>query len=98
VAEAGFGIGLSIRASLKYIILNEISYAERATSLGMLIIFISLGQITGASLIEIVISGSNGESSGFRIAFLLLTALTLALLILSLFLKNRDKEKNSITA
>ncbi len=91
-AEAALGIGLAIRASLKYIILNEIGPAERATSLGMLIIIISVGQITGAALIGAIISGSENLPDGFGFSFLLLTAITSVLVILSLFLKTRNKE------
>lgn len=92
VAEAGLGIGLAIRASLKYIVLNEINSKERATSLGMLIIFISVGQLTGAALIGGIISGPTGESTGFGNAFLLLSATTAELAVLSFFLKKRKKE------
>ena len=91
-AEAALGIGLAIRSSLKYILLNEIAAKERAASLGMLIIFISLGQLTGAALIGIIISGSGTPIIGFGSAFLNLTIITALLVLLSFFLKNRKKE------
>jgi len=95
-AEAGLGFGLAIRASLKYIVLNEIGAKERAAAVGMLIIFISIGQITGASLIGVIIPGSKGISAGFGNAFVLLTAITTILVILSLFLQKRKKEMAKI--
>jgi MFS family permease len=95
-AEAGIGIGLSIRASLKYILINEINYKERATSLGMLLIFINIGHITGAALTGTIISGSRGEASGFGDAFLFLTIFTIGLTLLALFLKRRSVEKKNI--
>lgn len=91
-AEAALGIGLAIRSSLKYILLNEIAAKERAASLGMLIVFISLGQLTGAALIGIIISGSGTPIIGFGSAFLNLTIITGLLVLLSFFLKNRKKE------
>ncbi len=92
IAEAGIGIGLSIRVSLKYIVLNEIAPRERATSLGMLIVLILVGQLTGAALMGIIISGSEGKSGGFASAFLLLTFLTAILVIISSFLKEKKTE------
>lgn len=92
VAEVCFGIGLAIRVSLKYIVLGEIGMINRATALGMLIIFISVGQLTGAALIGVIISGSAEHSSGFGRAFLLLAVLSAGLVLLSLFLKNRKEE------
>lgn len=90
-AEAGLGIGLAIRASLKYIILNEIGAYNRATSLGMMLIIISVGQLTGAALIGIIISGSHGELKGFSLAFIFLSIVTAILVVLSFFLKRREK-------
>lgn len=95
-ASAGLGIGLTIRPALKYIIINEIEINNRATSLGMLLIIISIGQLTGAALIGIIISGSASNQNGFGFAFLLLTGITFVLLILSLFLKNRGKELKKV--
>jgi MFS family permease len=95
-AEAGIGIGLSIRASLKYILINEINYKKRATSLGMLLIFINIGHITGAALIGTIISGSRGQASGFGDAFLFLTIFTIGLTLLALFLKKRSVEIENI--
>jgi multidrug resistance protein len=95
-AEAALGIGLAIRSSLKYIILNEIAKKERAASLGMLIIIISLGQLAGAAFFGIIISGSESQLMGFGSAFLNLTIITALLIFLSFFLKNRKKEMATI--
>ena len=92
LAGVGFGMGLAIRASLKYIVLGETGRLNRAASLGMLIIFISIGQLTGAALIGVIISYPAGKSSGFGHAFLTLAVLTAGLVLLSIFLKNRKEE------
>ena len=91
-AEACLGIGIAIRSSLKYIVLNEIGAKDRAASLGMLIIFISVGQLTGAALIGVISSATPRESTGFGYAFLTLTSITSGLLVLSFFLRRREKE------
>lgn len=91
-AEVGLGFGLAIRASLKFIVLNEVGAKDRAASLGMLIIFISLGQLIGAAIIGVIITGNTNQLIGFKFAFLSLTAITLVLVLLSMFLKNRVKE------
>ncbi|MBN1650053.1 MAG: MFS transporter [Bacteroidales bacterium] len=91
-AEAGLGIGISIRASLKYILINEMNLKDRAISLGMLLIFINIGQITGAALIGSIISGSMGEAIGFGHAFLFLSMITAGLALLAFFLKKRNIE------
>ena len=40
--------------------LNETSMADRAVTQGMLTIFISLGQLTGASLIGVILEQKKG--------------------------------------
>ena len=97
-AETGLGFGLAIRASLKYIVLNNSGANVRATSLAMLIIFISLGQITGAAMIGVILSGFPEGLSGFRYAFLLLSSLTSIMLILSFSLNKREEEVSVINS
>ncbi len=91
VASGCLGFGLAIRASLKYVLLNETGSKERASALGMLMVLISVGELAGAALIGVIISASKG-TSGFGYVFILLTFLTFILLLLSLFLKKREKE------
>jgi MFS family permease len=91
-AEACLGFGLAMRSSLSYIMLNEVPVMERASTQGILLIFISLGQLTGAALIGAITVSSSGQSAGFGIAFLVMTVLSASLVILALFLKNRKQE------
>lgn len=92
IASGCLGFGLAIRASLKYALLNETGAKERASALGMLMILIAVGELTGAALIGVIITGSKSIAAGFGYAFLLLTFLTAILVVLSLFLKKRKKE------
>ncbi len=91
-AEACLGFGLAMRASLSYIMLNEVPVIERASTQGILLIFISIGQLTGAALIGAIAASTPGRPTGFGIAFLVMASLSTSLVILALFLKNRKQE------
>jgi MFS family permease len=91
-AEAGLGFGLAMRASLNYIMLNEVPARDRASTQGMLIIFISVGQLTGAAMVGAIASGAPGSATSFGYAFLAMTALSAVLTVLALLLKSRKKE------
>lgn len=91
-AGALLGYGLSMRASLNYIMLNEVGAAERAATQGNLIIFISVGQITGAALVGIITSSAAGITTGFSITYMAMTALAITLFSISFFLKTRVRE------
>lgn len=90
------GLGLSVLAgsSLRYIMLNETSAEDRAVTQGMLTIFISLGQITGASLIGVIIAQASGMQ-GYRNVFLYQAIMLLVILLVAFFLKSRSMEKKA---
>ena len=87
------GLGLSVLAgsSLRYIMLNETSVVDRAVTQGMLTIFISLGQLTGASLIGVIIAQAEGMQ-GYRNVFLFQALLLLLVLVVGFFLKSHAAE------
>ncbi len=87
------GLGLSVLAgsSLRYIMLNETSSSDRAVTQGMLTIFISLGQLTGASLIGVIIARAQGEE-GYRNVFLYQSIMIGLIFIIAFFLKSHAKE------
>jgi EmrB/QacA subfamily drug resistance transporter len=87
----GFGLSALVGSSLRYVALNEVSASERATSQGMITIFISTGQILGSILIGVIATGGD-KMDGFHHAFLFLTALTLILIGTSFALKSRQQE------
>jgi MFS family permease len=91
-AEACLGFGLAMRASLSYIMLNEVPVMERASTQGILLIFISIGQLAGAALIGAIAAATPGKTSGFGIAFLVMTGLSTVLVIMAFFLKTRKQE------
>ncbi|MCX6306251.1 MAG: MFS transporter [Bacteroidetes bacterium] len=91
-AEACLGFGLAMRSSLSYIMLNEVPVLERASTQGILLIFISIGQLTGAALIGAIAATTPGKTTGYGIAFLVMTLLSVFLIFLAFFLKNRKQE------
>jgi MFS family permease len=84
------GLGLSVLAgsSLRYIILNNTTAEDRATSQGMLTIFISIGQITGAAVIGLLLASMTG-SNIFGTIFTGVSILLLVMILLSFGLENR---------
>ena len=84
------GFGLSMRAALNYIMLNAVNELERASSQGMLLIFISIGQITGASFIGVMAAAAAEPAAGFSTAFLMMSGAALLLGVLALFLKGKS--------
>ena len=92
VSEGLLGLGLSMRASLNYIMLNEVPAKERASTQGILLIFISIGQLTGAAFTGALSATTPGKPDGFGFAFIAMASLSVLLLIFSFFLKNRNRE------
>jgi len=87
------GLGLSVLSgsSLRYIMLNETSMVDRAVTQGMLTIFISLGQLTGASLIGVIIANKLG-TEGYENVFLFQSLFLLLIIFAAFLLKNRGSE------
>ena len=96
-AEGLLGLGLAIRASLSYIMLNEVSVNERASTQAILLILISVGQLTGSALVGALTSAVGKGVSGFGYAFLVMGILSFFLVFASFFLKSRKKELESHT-
>ncbi len=89
----GFGVSTLESSSLRYILLNEVSNNERTSAQGMLSIFISTGQLLGASLIGAIATSYSGKlSSGYNAAYLYIAFLAIPLIVISIFLKSRKKE------
>ena len=93
IAGVLFGLGLSalVGSSLRYVALNEVAPEDRATSQGMMTIFISTGQIVGSVLIG-VIAAIKGKSEGFKNAFLIVSFISFFLIAVSIMLKSRKNE------
>lgn len=96
-AEALLGFGLSVRASLNYIMLNEVEAKERASTQGMLIIFISIGQIAGATFFGTITSAFPNAIKGFGLSYQVMTGVAVILFLLSFALKGKKLERTVAT-
>ena len=65
---------------------------ERASTQAVLLIFISIGQLTGSALVGTLTSAEDKKVTGFGLAFLIMGILSFILVIASFFLKSRKKE------
>jgi len=81
------GLGLSVLAgsSLRYIVLNNTSAEDRATSQGMLTIFTSIGQITGTAVIGMMMASMT--TGVFATVFKGVAILLACMVVLSLWLE-----------
>jgi EmrB/QacA subfamily drug resistance transporter len=91
-AFTGFGLSILAGSGLRYIMLNEVGATERASTQGLLTILISLGQITGGSLVGVIIAGAASPASGYQNTFLFMTFVFLLATLASILLKSRKKE------
>lgn len=91
------GLGLSIPSgsSLRYIMLNEVGFEDRAVTQGLLTIFIALGQLTGSSVIGAIISSSGGID-GYKEIFLYISMALIIIILMSFWLKNKKTEVATI--
>jgi MFS family permease len=96
-AGAFIGLGLSILSgsSLRYIMLNEAEKADRAVTQGMLTIFVSIGQLTGAALIGVIIAQSSGVS-GYNAVFLYQAILLVVVALASFRFKGKEAERLTV--
>jgi EmrB/QacA subfamily drug resistance transporter len=92
------GLGLSgiLGAPLRYIVLNETPMKDSAAAQGLLSINTSFGQIIGAAILGAVIASQGSQLTGFNTSYAFLAVVALAMIILTLFLKNRAKELETI--
>jgi MFS family permease len=91
----GVGIGVLLGASLRYIMLNEVQGNERASSQGLLTIFISIGQLVGAALMGALVA-ARGGIDGYAAAFLASGVVMLLLTIAATQLKSRAAELETV--
>jgi EmrB/QacA subfamily drug resistance transporter len=88
------GLGLSVLSgsSLRYIMLNNTSLEDRATSQGMLTIFISIGQLIGTAAVGLL-TASLVAKNLYEYMFFGVACLLMAMFVISFGLKNVVYEK-----
>jgi len=96
-AFLGLGFSILSGSALRYIMLNEVSVSERATTQGMITIFVSIGQMTGAAAIGTLVASNKVAIDGYKRVFLFISVLAFVLALAGLFLKSRSRELQPIS-
>jgi MFS family permease len=89
---AGTGFGALLGAPTRYIISNSVSADQRASAVGLLSIFLIIGQILGGSLAGGLIAAHRVDTEGYRSAYLAFTAIAIVAAVLTLALKSKAAE------
>jgi MFS family permease len=99
VAGVVIGLGFSslLGAPLRYIMLNEVSAADRAGAQGLLALHTSVGQLIGGAFLGAVIASHGGGKEGYATAYLFVGGLGLLLVLLAMSLKNRAGELETVS-
>lgn len=90
---AGVGFGALLGAPTRYIITNRVGSGERAGAVGLLSVFLILGQIVGGSLGGGIAGSHATPVDGYRIAYLVFAAIALAATLLTFALASRRAER-----
>jgi len=96
-AFLGLGFSILSGSALRYIMLNEVSVADRATTQGLITIFVSIGQMTGAAIIGTIVASNSIAIKGYKQAFLFISFFAFLLAASGLFLKSRSTELKTIS-
>ena len=88
---AGIGFGALLGAPTRYIITREADEGQRATAVGLLSIFLIIGQIVGAGLAG-GIAGSHPGATGYVHVYEALAAIAIVTMALTSLLKSRAAE------
>jgi MFS family permease len=93
IAIAGIGFGALLGAPTRYIITNEVPASSRATAVGLLSIFLIIGQIFGGSLAGGVVGARIDDVAGYRLAYEVFAAVAVATAFAAFFLASRSVER-----
>ena len=88
---AGIGFGALLGAPTRYIVTREVDESQRATAVGLLSIFLIIGQIVGAGLAG-GIAGSHPGALGYVHVYVTLSVIAIVTMALTTLLKSRTAE------
>jgi multidrug resistance protein len=88
----GLGSAMLQGSALQYIMLNEVLASERALGQGIITLFTSTGQMTGATLIGIIVASVSSKLKGYSRSFLVIAVIALLVMLISYRLKSRSQE------
>ena len=92
IVIAGVGFGALLGAPTRYIITNEVPATMRATGVGMLSVFLIVGQIFGGSLAGGIVGSDIANVAGYRAAYFAFAAIAIVTALGTLLLKSRAAE------
>ena len=95
ITVAGIGFGALLGAPTRYIITNEVPSSSRATAVGLLSIFLIIGQIVGGSLAGGAVGGRIDDVEGYQLAYEIFTAVAIATALGTLLLASRNAERKT---
>ncbi len=95
IALAGVGFGALLGAPTRYIITNEVPSSMRATGVGLLSVFLIIGQIFGASLAGGIVGTNIDDATGYRDAYLAFAAVAVLAAFCTLALLPRTRERTA---
>ena len=88
----GLGSAMLQGSALRYIMLNEVQSSDRALGQGIITLFSSTGQMTGATLIGIIVASVASRTDGYSRSFLIIAVIALSVMLMSYRLKSRSQE------
>jgi len=88
----GLGSAMLQGSALRYIMLNEVRVTERALGQGIITLFTSTGQMTGATLIGILVASMPVRLDGYSRSFLVIAVIALSVMAVSYRLKSHSEE------
>jgi EmrB/QacA subfamily drug resistance transporter len=95
---AGTGFGALLGAPTRYIITNSVPADQRASSVGLLSIFLIIGQIVGGSLAGGIVGVHQTDVSGYRTAYESFTVVAVLAVLLTLALQSKAAERRSVAS
>jgi EmrB/QacA subfamily drug resistance transporter len=89
----GIGLGFILGSPLRYIMNRETTMNDRASGQAILTVFSSTGQISSAALTGAIIASMGGGLIGYQMAFKVMLAFGVLLLISTFGLRGRNAER-----
>jgi len=93
IALAGIGFGALLGAPTRYIVTNEVPSSSRATAVGLLSVFLIIGQIFGGSLAGGAVGNSIDDVAGYRLAYEIFSSVAVVTAFGTLLLASRARER-----
>jgi len=98
IVVAGTGFGALLGAPTRYIVANEAPPEMRSAAIGLLSIFLIMGQIVGGSLAGGIIGARIDDPAGYRHAYAAFVAVAVLALLLASRLASREAERAAVAS